>query len=56
MGFINGKKSYLLAIATIVYAISGVVTNHLTFHEAVNLVIASGAIATLRHGIDSVKK
>lgn len=51
-----GKKSYLLAIATALYAILGYGLGYLDFNGMVNLLIGSGAIATLRAGIENAVK
>lgn len=48
---INGNKTYLIAAATIVYAIVSVFLGKMEYADAFNYVLASGAIATLRHAI-----
>ncbi len=55
MNILNGKKSYLIAIATIVYAVAGVLLGNMSMDEAIKLVLASGALASLRHSVEKVK-
>lgn len=52
MDKISGYKTYILAAATLAYAIGGVATKHLTPQQAIELVLASGSIASLRHAIE----
>jgi hypothetical protein len=52
---ISGYKTYAIAIATLAYAVGGVATKHLTLDQAIQLVLASGAVASLRHGIETKK-
>lgn len=51
MDKINGYKTYAIAGATVLYALTGIVTKHLTPDQAIQLILGSGAIASLRHGI-----
>ncbi|GEM_PF-6208624 len=46
-----GKKSYLLAIATAIYALLGYALGYQDFDGMVKFLIGSGAIASLRAGI-----
>jgi hypothetical protein len=52
MDKLNGYKTYAIAGATLLYAIGGAVSGHLTADQAIQLVLGSGAIASLRHGIE----
>jgi len=56
MGFIDGKKSYLIAVATLGYVAFGMLSGHMSLDEGIKLALASGALATLRHGIEKVGK
>lgn len=47
----NNYKLYAVATATVLYAVTGVVTKHLTLDQGIQLVLASGAAASLRHAI-----
>lgn len=51
MDKINGYKSYIVAGATLLYALGGAVSGHLTPDQAIQLVLASGAVASLKHAI-----
>lgn len=51
---LTGKKSYLLAAGVAVYAGLGWALGYQSSDQAVNLLIASGAISTLRAGIAKV--
>jgi len=48
---LQGKKTYLVSLVTVVWAIVGVVLGQLETTVAVNLVLGSGAIAALRNAI-----
>ena len=48
---VNGNKTYLIAIATLLYAVASVVLGKMPYADALNYVLASGALATLRHAI-----
>lgn len=50
--FLQGKKSYLLALALFAYAFGGYVTGHMNLQEAVGLIWGSGVVASLRAAID----
>ena len=51
--FLKGKKSYIIAAGTLAYAGYGFYSGHMTKDEAIKLAIGSGALATLRHGLDT---
>lgn len=49
----SGYKTYILAILGALYAISGFFTGHLDANTAIELLLGSGGLATLRHGIST---
>lgn len=49
---VDGKKTYIVAIATAVFAVLGVLLGKLEVKEAVELLLGSGALASLRHAIE----
>ena len=51
MNFLNGKKTYLLAIGFTAYAIFGWYTGSLDANAAIQIIMDSGLGATIRHGI-----
>jgi O-acetyl-ADP-ribose deacetylase (regulator of RNase III) len=48
---LKGKKTYLLLAALVVHAVTGVVTGNLTPEQALAMILASGALASLRHAL-----
>lgn len=48
---LSGKKTYLFAVATVCYAVSAAIIDKISWHEAWQLIWASGVATTLRHGI-----
>jgi len=48
---LSGKKSYLVAVAAIAYAIGGAVTNMHDWNTAIQLVFAALGLSTLRSGV-----
>lgn len=48
---VSGKKTYLVAIATLLFAVTGVLLGKLEFKEAIELVLGALGIASLRHGM-----
>lgn len=50
---LNGYKTYALALLGIIYAVSGFFTGHIDANTAFELVLGSGGLATLRHGIST---
>lgn len=53
--WLEGKKSYCLAIALFGYSLGGYFTGHLTGQETLGLIWSSGVTATLRAAITKVK-
>lgn len=49
--FLSGKKTYIIAGLTLIYAVIGVVLGQFDTNAAIQLVLASGAIAALRAAI-----
>ena len=49
---LNGKKTYLVAGATLLYALVGFALGYQSPDEAMKLVMGSAAIAALRHGME----
>jgi hypothetical protein len=51
---ISGKKTYIMAGLSVLYAIAGVLLGHIDYNTAVQIVIDSGLVAALRSGIAKV--
>jgi len=47
----NGRKTYIVGIAMIVYAVAGVASQSHDFSSAIELILEALAIMGLRHGI-----
>lgn len=47
----SGKKTYIVAIATLVFAVAGVFLGQLDVKEAIELVLGALGVASLRHGM-----
>lgn len=56
MNKLKGKKTYLLAFATVCYAIGGVVSGYVSWEEAFNIFQTSGLAATIRAGVASIQQ
>jgi hypothetical protein len=54
--WLQGKKTYLLAIALFAYAIGGYFSGHLTSAEVLGLLWSSGVVSSLRAAIGSLGK
>ncbi len=52
MNKMNGKKSYIIAIATAVFAILGIVLGKMSLKEGLELLLGSGAVAALRNAME----
>lgn len=48
---LNGKKTYIVALGTVLTAIGGVLAGNLPIADAVQLVVTAVLAATLRNGI-----
>ena len=48
---LSGSKTYILAIAGVVYFLSAAATGHITWKDAVEGIWTSGLASTIRHGI-----
>ena len=53
MNFLQGKKTYIIAIALVLYAVGGFVTGNLTGDQVVELLGLGGLGAALRLGMQS---
>lgn len=53
---LQGKKTYIVAVATICYALGGVVSGYLSFGEMMNLVFASLGLSGLRQGVEKLRE
>jgi hypothetical protein len=51
MKFLQGKKTYLVAIGGVLGAVGGFLTGALTLPDAIDLAVTSVIGATLRNGI-----
>lgn len=49
--YLKGKKTYLVALALIVFAITGVITGNLTADQAFVLVLNGLGLGALRSGV-----
>ena len=56
MNFLNGKKTYIVAIGSVLGAVGGVMTGEMSVVEAVNIVVTALLAATVRNGIASSAK
>ena len=52
-GSFTGKKTYLVAVATIAYAIGGWVAGYLDLSQAIPLILGSLGLSGLRHGVST---
>ena len=53
---LQGKKTYIVAVATICYALGGAVAGFIEINQAIMLILGSGLFAGLRAGLPIVKK
>ena len=51
MSIITGKKTYIIGIAGIIFAITGFVTGHLDSNTALDLIFGSLAAMGIRNGV-----
>ncbi len=49
----NGYKTYIVAIATVCYALGGAVAGFVPVNEAVYLVLGALGLSGLRHGLQN---
>ncbi|GAG81357.1 unnamed protein product [marine sediment metagenome] len=47
----NGKKTYIVAIATVCYALGGAVAGFVPVNEAIYLILGACGLSAVRHGI-----
>ena len=50
--WLKGKKTYILSIALVLYAVSGLLVGRLSVKEVIDLLFGSGFMATLRAAIN----
>ena len=55
IGVINGKKSYILAIALVLYAVGGVISGNLSIYDAIGILFGGGAVATIKHAVSKLE-
>ncbi len=46
-----GKKTFILAGLQVLYAVSSATLGHITWDQAFQLIMQSGLVSALRHGI-----
>lgn len=51
MNILAGKKTYIVAIGAILYAVGAVVTGNMELTEAVNYILAGAGAAAIRNAI-----
>jgi hypothetical protein len=51
MEVIDGWKTYILAAATVAYALGGMYLGHLDPNEAIPLILGALGLGALRHGV-----
>ncbi|MGR3303794.1 MAG: hypothetical protein ACUZ8I_15015 [Candidatus Scalindua sp.] len=54
MEFLQGKKSYLVALAAVVWAVYNVWTGSMTVDVAVNYVLGGGALMSVKSALEKV--
>lgn len=50
--WLDGKKTYFIAAASILYAVLGVATHNLQLQDAIQVVLAALGGAAIRHSIE----
>jgi len=51
--WLKGKKTYLIAIGTIIYAVSGAATGQIDVQTAIQMILAALGGMTMRAGISN---
>lgn len=51
LSFLDGKKSYLVAIALVVYALTGIYTGQMTSDQAIQVILNGLGLGALRSAI-----
>jgi len=51
---LNGKKTYIVAVLTIIYAVTGAAIGKIDWNTAVGIILAALGMSGLRHGISKV--
>jgi len=56
LNFLQGKKTYIIVVATLCYAIGGVIAGYISLNECIALILGALGLAGLRAGVaDSVQ-
>ncbi len=50
---LKGYKAYIMSGLVLVYGVTGFLTGHMTGTEAIGVIFSSGAIASLRAGMEN---
>lgn len=53
MNMLKGKKTYIVVIAGLVFAVSGVITGQLTFDQAMAIIFPLLGLGTVRMGMQN---
>ena len=53
LNFLQGKKTYIVVGATLVYAVLGVVLHFMDMHTAIGVVLGALGLAGLRNGVSN---
>lgn len=48
---LQGKKTYIIAVLTVIYAILGVILGKFDINTAIGLVLGAGGLAALRNAV-----
>lgn len=52
---VNGKKTYILTGATIIYVVLGYLLHQISFADGITMIGGLGSIAALRHGVSKAQ-
>ena len=50
---LDGKKTYIVGVSTLAYAVGGLVAGKLDFNLAIASILAALQMMSIRHGIDT---
>lgn len=53
--WIDGKKTYIMVIATVCYALGGAVAGYVPVEQAIMLILGALGLGGLRHGVEKSK-
>lgn len=51
--FLKGKKSYIVAVVAIIWAVVGLLLNLIEYQTAVDIILGASGLAALRAGLKS---